>query len=270
MSPTFTKLRDPGNARLKELAAFVKSRREALSPEILAVPDNRKRRVKGLRREEIAELAGISTDWYAWIEQGRDLNLSTTTLENLACALQLDALEKVHLFKLAGHAAGVMDLVPDTQVRTSVQQLLDNMPDTPAYILDSFWNIKAWNKAACELFGDFERFPVERRNMVRLTFAEPSHQRLFCDLNETTKCTLAHFRADSAENTGTPEWQQLVEDLLQTSLEFARLWPLNSVSWPNTWIKTMLHPKLGKTTYHTLDLELSQPAKLRLITYLRQ
>lgn len=257
---------DPGTAtttRRQELASFLKARREALAP---SNPGTR-RRVKGLRREEVAEAAGISVAWYTWIEQARELNLSTETLEGLSRALQLQPQERSHLYELAGSTA---PLTEDGQVDLalpSIRQMLDSMHPNPSYVLDLNWNVLAWNASADTLFG-FSQMPVERRNYIWLCFTSPDFRALFTRWEGVAHCAMAHFRTDSVGSVEDPAWLARIEELCAASPEFREWWPLHNVAWPHSWRKELRHPHNGQTVYNTFDLELYRPARLRIVTYM--
>ena len=255
------------NAR-QQLADFLRARREALTPIDAGISSIGRRRVKGLKRSEVAEMAGISTDWYSWIEQARDVNLSQDTLKSLATALRLNTQERDHIFRLAGHSSPDRANAIDSDVVHSIQQLIDSMTPNPAYALDSNWYLVAWNTAAVELFGDFALLPPAERNMVRLAFTNPKIKSLYLNWDEYARCTLAHFRLDSAAHIDEPHWVQLIEQMRAASLDFDLWWQEHNVHWPHSWIKHMLHPTRGQVTYKTFDFEMWRPAHLRIVSYI--
>lgn len=252
----------PTTTKRQELADFVRTRREALTPS----QATGRRRVKGLRREEVAEAAGISVAWYTWIEQAREVNLSVETLERLSRALQLQAQERSHLYELAGAVTPTPPPGDVSQVLPSLQTMIDSMHPNPSYLLDSNWNVLAWNEAADSLFG-FSSIALERRNFVWMCFTFPRFRELFTEWNEVAQCTIAHFRSDSVSHVDDPAWLVRIEELIKASPEFRAWWPLHNVVWPHSWRKELRHPHLGQTAYNTFDLELFRPARLRMVTY---
>jgi transcriptional regulator with XRE-family HTH domain len=262
---TTTQTSETGNARRQQLADFLRIRRGAIPPDSMRSGGSSRRRVSGLRREEVAEAAGISVAWYTWMEQARDLTLSRATLEGLALALQLDEQEKAHLYRLAGHAAP-LELAKDAVLDT-VRQAIASMEPNPTYALDSRWNVVAWNRAAAELFRFDEMKPSER-NMVSLIFNNQRHRALFQNWQEVAQCTLAHFRADSVEHVNDEPWLQQIASLTQHSAEFRTWWAHHDVTWPHSVRKEVKHPVHGHCVYQTLDMEMRQPARLRIVTYM--
>ena len=257
---------DPGTVtttRRQELANFVRSRREALTP----TRSGGRRRVKGLRREEVAEAAGISVAWYTWIEQAREVNLSTETLEGLSRALCLAPQERSHLYELAGSTAPLLEGGELELALPSICLILESMNPNPSYVLDLNWNVLAWNASADALFG-FSKIPLERRNYVWMCFATLEFRELFTRWEEVARCTMAHFRSDSVGFVEDPAWLARIEELSAASPEFREWWPLHNVAWPHSWLKELRVAHQGRYRYTTFDLELYRPARLRIVTYL--
>lgn len=253
--------------RRAELADFLHTRRARLSPSDVGLPQRTRRRVAGLRREEVAELADISVTWYTWLEQARPRNVSALTLERIAQALQLDSQEREHLFLLAGHPTPLPLADTEAQIMGSVNQLLASMEPNPAYVLNSRWDLTAWNRATVNVFGDFGRLPQPERNLVWMTFMDPAWRHLFVEWESFARCVLAHFRSDSASHVGDPRWAELTGALTTRSKEFRAWWPCHEVTWRLEGCKELLHPAVGKLCLHSLNLELHHPARLRVVTY---
>lgn len=256
-----------GDSRRRELANFLRSRREMLSPEAIGLPRTSRRRVRGLRREEVAEAAGISTAWYTWIEQARDLNLSLATLDSIGDALHLKPQERAHLFQLAGQPIAVPIPQQDDIVMTPLRAMLQGMEPHPAYVLDPQWHFVAWNRGTEALFGPLGDLSFEERNFVKLIFTSPSFQRIFINWEDVARCALAHFRSDSAANVDDPYWLRMVAHLKKRSPHFREWWAQHNVAWPHSWRKELLLPE-GKKIYNTFDMELSRPSRLRIVTYI--
>src|SRR4051794_32831696 len=166
--------------RRDELAAFLRAHRDALHPEDVGLPRGRARRTPGLRREEIALLAGVSVTWYTWLEQGRPINASVDVLEALGRALRLDDAARRHLLALAqrGSAEPVVEIedAPDALVR-----LITSMEPAPAYVLGPRWEFLAWNRAQAHLYPMIERLERPERNLLWVIFAEPTARELVTD-----------------------------------------------------------------------------------------
>lgn len=255
------------DGRRRELASFLRGRREALLPEALGMPRTARRRVGGLRREEVAEAAGISAAWYTWIEQAREVNLSLTTLNGISRALRLNEDERAHLFELAGQPIPVPEAGQDDEAMVSLRAMLGGLDPNPAYALDSHWQIVAWNKSAAIIFGDLNAMPTDDRNYLRLIFTSPRLRELFVNWEEVARCSLAHFRGDSAGNVDDVRWELLVSDLRRHSRTFREWWKQHNVAWPHSWRKELRLPD-GNRIYNTFDLALLRPMRLRIVSYI--
>jgi transcriptional regulator with XRE-family HTH domain len=256
-----------GESRRRELASFLRSRREALPPEAIGIPRTVRRRVRGLRREEVAEAAGISAAWYTWIEQARDLNLSGTTLDAISHALRLNAQEHAHLYQLAGQSAPLAGSQLDEDVIIPLKAMLRSMEPNAAYALDPKWDLIAWNEGAEIMFGGLSQMLREHRNYLKLMFTSPAFRELFVDWEEVARCCLANFRSDSASHVDDPNWISMVDDLKKRSSAFRELWPQHNVAMPYNW-KKELRSLNGTQFYNSFDMELSRPLRLRIVTYI--
>lgn len=253
----------------RELADFLRTRRARLSPSHVGLPAGRRRRVVGLRREEVAELADISTTWYTWLEQGRAVSVSTETLERLVSAFRLDGREREHLFLLAGFPAPPIHAGTEVKILALVQQALDGMTPNPAYLLNTRWDILAWNDAASRVFGDFGAIPEAERNIVWLTFKRSSYfSSLFVDWTRYAHCVLGNFRVDSSTHAGDPLWSKLIHALMTESRDFAAWWPNHEIAAPLSYRKEILHPKAGLLTLEPLHLDVQQASELKIVLYL--
>jgi transcriptional regulator with XRE-family HTH domain len=204
------------------LGDFLRARREALRPEDLALPQRQRRRTPGLRREEVAQLCGISPTWYTWIEQGRTAAISPATLVALAQGLQLPAAERAYLFEIAGR----LDPAPPGAVVTDDQELagLVGAVRTPAYVLDRHWNAIRWNTAAGALFRDWLGQRRAAPNLLRYVFLQPRARTFLVDWDDRARRLVAEFRADTPRMRDDPERSALVEELSRASREFASAW----------------------------------------------
>lgn len=238
-------------------------------PAQAGLPMRRRRRVAGLRREEVAELAGISATWYTWLEQGRPINVSPDTLERLAAVLQLTGREREHLFLLAGHTAPPAPAESAQEVLDLVQQALESMNPNPSYVLNPRWDLVAWNRAAVRVFGDFAALPPAERNIVWLTFRRESFfSRLFVGWDRYARCVLGNFRVDSTAHVDDPRWASLTGALQQESAEFAAWWPDHAIAAPEAYRKEIMHPEVGALSLEPLHLEVQHPSRLKIVTYL--
>ncbi|WP_254460562.1 helix-turn-helix transcriptional regulator [Xanthomonas sacchari] len=253
--------------RRRELGAFLRSRRERLSPAQAGLPASIRRRTPGLRREEVAQLAGIGTTWYTWLEQGRDVSPSIEALSALADALKLDAAERQHLFLLSDRPVPAPTAAGAEQVDAPLRRMLDSMETQPAYVLGRRWDVLAWNRAAQALFGDYDRLQGDQRNIMHLVFADPAHRRLLLDWEQLAPSALAMFRADSARHIGDPGFARLIDTLAQASPEFRQWWPKHDVLRPFDGHKRIQHPEAGRMTFEYTTLEVADRPGMKLVVY---
>ncbi|WP_442907941.1 helix-turn-helix transcriptional regulator [Halomonas sp. PA16-9] len=215
----------------EDLAEFLRMHREKIAPEEVGLPRGRRRRTPGLRREEVAALAGVGLTWYTWLEQGRDISVSATFLDNLSKALKLDAAERRHLFLLT-HQRLPSELGKTwCSVPPLVQRLMDDLPTRPAYILNLRWDVLAWNSAANKLFN-FSCHAPERRNMLWLLFTDPAMRQRLSPWETQVSQMLSSFRRDFARAAQDPTIDELVEELTKVSPEFKQLWKTQEVNAP--------------------------------------
>src|SRR4051812_9492225 len=240
--------------RRADLAEFLRARRAALAPGDVGLPATGRRRTQGLRREEVALLAGVSLSWYTWLEQGRPINVSPDVLDALARALRLDDVERDHLFALAGYP-NRSPIRPDTAAPSvAVRHLLDALAPAPAYLLGARWDLVAWNKPFALLFPPVLDLDVDDRNLVWIVFAEPHARVLIGDWEHEARRVLSQFRADVVPWRDDPAVVQLVDRLLDTSAEFAQWWPRHDVGAFETHRRVFHHPRAGRLEFETQQL----------------
>lgn len=254
--------------RHRELAEFLRSRRARLSPEQVGLPRGTRRRTPGLRRGEVALLAGISPEWYTWLEQGRKINVSMQLLESLARVLQLDANERTHLFLLALRQPPPVDTYSLPTISPTLRQFLDQLGSTPASALDTRLNIVAQNAAHCVVFGDYERVPSGRdRNLIWRLFTRPAAQLMNEEWEDLTRVYLAQFRAEYGRFINDPWWIEQIAELNRISPEFRELWARHDVVNVSEGRKTMHHPVVGKLIFDFLWLRAVDSSDLRLLIH---
>ena len=206
-----------------ELADFLRTRRAAVTPGMVGLPMSKRRRTPGLRREEVAMLAGVGLSWYTWLEQGRDINVSAAFLENVARALALSEVERRHLFVLAHRRPPPVLGQTECCISPLVQQLLDDLTRRPAYILNLHWDVIAWNEAGNRLFG-FDDVPSDQRNMMWMLFSDDSLNSRIRNWPEQAGQILSSFRRDFAQNPNDEILCALIDRLVDQSSAFADLW----------------------------------------------
>ena len=262
----------PSPDQRRELGAFLRARREALRPESSSRPGgSSRRRTPGLRREEVAELAGIGMSWYTRLEQGKDVQLSPRALRGVSDALRLTAAQREYVFALArGETLGV-EPAPVATVSATLQDVLDAQGPNPAYITDARMNLMAWNRAALEVFGVFGRafpeIPPEERNIVWLIFTDDSRH-LLLDWERHAQRVLAQFRDISRYFVDDPWYPAFVARLQRRSAEFAAWWPRHDVGREQATAKVIDHPAVGHIALKQTVLQVvDDNAALYMIIY---
>ncbi|HEX4189223.1 MAG TPA: helix-turn-helix transcriptional regulator, partial [Solirubrobacteraceae bacterium] len=202
-----------GQLRREALADFLRTRRAALQPEDVGLRGGGRRRTPGLRREEVAQLAGVGATWYTWLEQGRDVRASLDVLEALSRALRLNQAERNHLILLGRGESAPPCRNPAERVSPTLRRLIENLGPNPAFILGRRWDYLAWNDAGVALLGDLGAIPRAARNHAWLTFTDPARREMFTDWERSSRVLVAKFRADSARHIGDPEFESLIEAL---------------------------------------------------------
>ncbi|KRF03298.1 transcriptional regulator [Paenibacillus sp. Soil766] len=251
------------NTRLDELAQFLRTRRARISPEQAGLPNGGRRRTPGLRRGEVAQLSGVSVDWYTWLEQARNIQVSAQVLENIALALQLDLNERKHLFLLALQQLPA-DLTPvENTISLTLQNFLDLQGTSPAYVTDQRLNIVAWNKAANLIYGDYGAMSKLERNTVWRTFTSQYVRELLQgNWERHARHRLAHFRASYGKFAGDPWWMELIGDLNQVSAEFRAWWPQHDVLNGPEGKKINHHPTAGLLVFDQISFLVSDSPHL--------
>lgn len=256
------------SANRQAVATFVRERRSRLRPEDVGISAGPRRRTPGLRREEVAQLAGVGLTWYTWFEQGRDIRVSADFLERLCRAFRLTAAERSHLFTLSQHRPPPHAPHADARVPDAVRSILATLPD-PAYIMTMRWDVVAWNTSAAKAFG-FADTPAELRNILRLVFTAPDYRRLMMDWESAARRTLEKFRLDYARADGDPCFEALVASLCRQSTDFARWWPHQDVCGLGEGQKRLCHPDLGDVLYDHATFAVEGSPDLRLVIYARR
>ncbi|MEM6354144.1 MAG: helix-turn-helix transcriptional regulator [Pseudomonadota bacterium] len=204
-----------------DLSEFVTRRRKALTPADVGLPTTKGRRTPGLRREEVAALAGVGLTWYTWFEQGRDIQVSENFLLKIAKALKLSDTDCSHLFLLAHRRPPPPEARQWPSVDPLVQQLLDDLTERPAYVSNLRWDVIAWNAAADRLFTFSDRDRHDR-NIIRMVFADPGLRRRLPAWNDDAPRLVAQFRYDLAAMPDDPDMLSLIDDMKKVSPDFRR------------------------------------------------
>ncbi len=256
-----------GERRREELADFLRRRRESIQPDDVGLPNGGRRRTPGLRREEVAQLAGVGATWYTWLEQGRDVRASFDVLEALARALRLTPAERAHLILLGRGEEAPACKPPAERVSPTLRRLIENLGASPAVVLGRRWDYLAWNRAACALYGDLGRIPRPVRNHLWLLFMDPLRRELFTDWERSIRLAVAKFRADSAAHLGDPSFEELIESLRQSSPEFCKAWKRHEVARSGEGRKELNHPVAGTLVFEHAVFHPAEAPEQRMILY---
>ena len=242
----------------RALADFLRTHRARITPST-----RRRRRTPGLRREEVAQLSGISATWYTWMEQGRNVSVSPAVLDRLAKALQLTAAERNYLFEIAGKRDPSM---PANESRAAPPDLSDAVAviRTPAYVLDRLWNAVAWNKAATQLFVGWLGADQDR-NLLRYIFRASSARRLIGDWEDRARRVLAEFRVDYGKRLDDPAMQSLVDELRRKSAFFAATWNEHLILSREGGERTFDDPIDGKRVYRQATFTFATRPEFKLV-----
>jgi transcriptional regulator with XRE-family HTH domain len=255
--------------RRTELAEFLRARRARISPEDAGIPPfGGRRRVAGLRREEVAQLAGVSVDYYVRLEQGRATNASESVLDAVARALGLDAGEREHLGRLTRPDRGPRRAAPAQRVRPQVRNLLSAMADVAAFVVGRRTDVLAWNHLGAALIADFDTLPPRRRNFARLLFAdEDAAESLFLDWPGKARDLVAFLHVDAGRHPDDPALAELVGELSLRSERFRRLWAEHPVQDKGHTTARLRHPAVGPMELAYEALRLPDDPEQVLVTY---
>jgi transcriptional regulator with XRE-family HTH domain len=256
-----------GERRRAELADFLRRRRESIKPEDVGLPGGGRRRTPGLRREEVAQLAGVGATWYTWLEQGRDVRASLEVLEALSGALRLTPAERTHLILLGRGEEALVCKPPAERASPSIRRLVQSLGPNPAYVIGRRWDYLAWNEAACGLFGEFAAIPKPARNHLWQIFMDRSRRETLVDWEPSARLAVAKFRADTARHLGDPSFEELINALRQSSLDFCKMWKRHEVSSAGHGRKEFRIRELGKLLFEHAVFHPTDAPDQRLVLY---
>ena len=256
--------------RRRELGAFLRSRRARLSPADVGLSEWGVRRVPGLRREEVAQLANVGLTWYTWLEQGRQARPSASVLTAIADALRLDAHEREHLFALArgpedqprGGEENTGALAP---AGLGLDAIVRGFEPAPVYAISARFDVLAHNRPARLLFGDLGPGPAGLANLLHLGFTDPRWRTLIADWEQEAARHVAMYRAAMTIHLDDPAWTALPARLAQLSPDFARFWASSDVAGPERRLKRFRHPSAGPLTLHSTSLLMADDPMIRIV-----
>ncbi|MFJ6697658.1 helix-turn-helix transcriptional regulator [Streptomyces sp. NPDC091272] len=258
------------DVRRAELAAFLRSRRERITPERVGLPRGPRRRTPGLRREEVAQLAAVGVTWYTWLEQARDIQVSPQVLDAIGRALRMDRVERSHLFALAGTPDPAPD-GPCPTVTPAYRALLRQLEPIPACIQNSRYDILAYNRTYARLLCDLDALPRADRNCMLLAFTNEEWRASVVDRPKVNRLMAAKFRVSMAGHLAEPAWKALLARLEAESAEFRELWQRHEVVEQVAHTKHLRNAEVGLLHVEHVNLWLSPGTSTstgpRLVSY---
>jgi transcriptional regulator with XRE-family HTH domain len=252
--------------RRAELGKFLRTRRERLSPADFGMPAGLRRRTPGLRREEVALLAGVGVSWYTWLEQGREINVSTQVLDALARTLRLDRAERWHMYVLA-EAVPVAVSTGRCQVTDVNAEILQALDPLPAVLVNSRFDILAENDAFRDLFRYWHSLPCIHHNTLWCVLTEPTAREQLDEYDDHVRYLVARLRAAYARHVGDQDWEEDIRRLSGLSGEFTELWARHEVAEFHPRVRTFTHPSAGELTFTTSELQVPATQEGRFVVY---
>ena len=249
-----------------QLAEFLKSRRARVSPIDAGLAPTGRRRTPGLRREDVAALAGLSATWYTWLEQGRDVRPSDRVLENLSRTLRLSAEERDYLFALAQSRPAPLASQISEAVSPAVQRMLDAL-NVPAMVMTIRWDVVAWNRLVTHHFRDYAAMPSSERNLFKILMTGPDYIQYPDEYLVMARRIVSKLHVDYSQAGGDPAFDRLIEELSGLSALFRDLWRSPEIMGRSEGVHLMRHPSLGGITLeHTSYVVEGQPS-LRVVIF---
>ncbi|NBH05376.1 helix-turn-helix transcriptional regulator [Amycolatopsis sp. SID8362] len=249
--------------RREELGQFLKACRARIGPAEVGLAPGPRRRLSGLRREEVALLAGVGVTWYTWLEQGRPINASSQVLDAVARTLRLDHPEREHLYRLAeltpSRLPSPAEVVPD-----AVREVLRALDPLPATIVNGRFDVLESNAAHEEMFFEWHSMPCLHKNLLWCCVTEPNARRLLLNYDEEVPHMVARMRAEYGRHVGDPIWEEDIRRLSALSPEFVELWARHEVAEPRARLRRMDHPRAGRLNLRLTELAVSEAPGLRI------
>ncbi len=227
------------------------------------MPAAGRRRTPGLRREEVAVLAGVGVSWYTWLEQGRDITVSDEVLDAIARVLRLSEPERNHLYLLAGLNPPPVECAPGATVTQELRQLIDAWEGRPAVLRDRYWNVRAFNDTAAAVFG----FGDGEHNCLLTYFTNPRYRAMDELWAANAPTIVAAYRASAAICPGDPEFRRVVDRLGTLSPEFTELWSRQEVAFAAQAVNALRHPELGELFFDATTLTVADHPEWQIVLY---
>jgi transcriptional regulator with XRE-family HTH domain len=258
--------RRAGERRRAELGGFLKARRAQLSPGDFGMPPGSRRRTPGLRREEVALLAGVGVTWYTWLEQGRQINASMQVLDAVARTLRLDRAEREHLYRLA-EATPLRTECGRQAVPDAIREIVYSLDPLPASVISSRYDVLLANDASEELFWEWHTMPCIHKNTLWCCVTEPAARAKLVEYDSHIPYMVARLRSAYGRHVGDPDWEEDIRRLASLSREFAELWARHEVADPEPRALTYLHPDAGPLRLVLSELNLPDLPEAHIAVY---
>jgi transcriptional regulator with XRE-family HTH domain len=249
-----------------QLSEFLKNCRARLQPAAVGLPQATRRRTPGLRREDVAALAGLSATWYTWLEQGRDVRASDRILESLSRTLRLSPEERDYLFSLAQSRPAPLQPSQAQEVPETVKRTLDAL-NVPAEVINPRWDVVYWNPMVKRCFRDYDALPPERRNLMRILMTSPEYQEDPVEYGAMARRIIAKLRVDYSQAAGDPSFDALIEELNEVSPMFRELWRSPEIRSRSEGVHLLRHPQLGGITFEHTSYVVEGVPSLRVVIF---
>ncbi|TDW71245.1 helix-turn-helix transcriptional regulator [Kribbella pratensis] len=253
------------SAQRAELGEFLKARRARVAPEDVGLPGGGRRRTPGLRREELAQLAGVGVTWYTWLEQGRPINASGQVLDAVATTLKLSPVEREHLYRLAEATPMRLPRTTDCASEAVFAEIVEALDPLPALITNTRFDIIRANRAYNDLFHDWHQLPCIHKNLLWCIITEPAARAQLLNYDTEVPYIVGRLRSAYAEHIGDPDWETDLERLQAISPEFTRLWSRHEVAACTPRERHIVNPVVGEL--HFTVTELAIPAHPDLVLF---
>jgi transcriptional regulator with XRE-family HTH domain len=249
-----------------QLSEFLKSCRARLSPATMGLPPGGRRRTPGLRREDVAALAGLSATWYTWLEQGRDVRASDRVLESLSRTLRLSIEERDYLFSLAQNRPAPLQPARVEDVPETVKRTLEAL-NVPAEVITPRWDVIYWNDMVTRCFRDYGSMPPERRNLIRILMTSPEYLEDPAAYDAMARRITAKLRVDYSQAAGDPSFDALIEEMSEISPAFRELWRSPEIRTRSEGVHLLKHPQLGGITFEHTSYVVEGAPSLRVVIF---
>ena len=249
-----------------QLSEFLKSCRARLSPQAVGLPPGGRRRTPGLRREDVAALAGLSATWYTWLEQGRDVRASDRVLESLSRTLRLSTEERDYLFSLAQNRPAPLQASRVEELPDTVRRTLDAL-NMPAEVITPRWDVIYWNDMVKRCFRDYSLVEPDRRNLIRILMTSPEYQEDPAEYLAMARRITAKLRVDYSQAAGDPSFDALIEEMSEASPIFRELWRSPEIRTRSEGVHLLRHPQLGGITFEHTSYVVEGVPSLRVVIF---